>query len=347
MSEDLLQRLRRADPCPKPPRYDDAALTSRIAAITGDAREDSTTVSLDGAPADDRPRGGRRMWAPAIAAAAVAALVLAGVGTGLLRSQQPAATPGPVSALVGILWQSHSAGGAQRDLGYPLKIEPNGRFEQYLALCGSVLRGQLVIDGPRLTVTQAQVGDNGASCLMSPKINRRTRAVTELFTTLFTDTLTWTVHGDQLTLRNSNGLSVTYTRSAISPARTRRWSFHGLGISLPATWPADATQCGVPIKKTVIFPGAVERCELHGQPVLTSVRFGPYHPSFDPFRQPPAIVEGHLIDGTTADQYETGPGVRPAVAEVRIHRLDVSVIITSPSRTTVDHLTEQLYLTNP
>lgn len=46
------------------------------------------------------------------------------------------------------------------------------------------------------------------------------------------------------------------------PASQKRMVFHGLAIDVPAGWPLNATQCGAPIKDTVILPGLVPACLL-------------------------------------------------------------------------------------
>jgi hypothetical protein len=315
--------------------------------LSTDAHDVCDAVTLLARLGEERPRRRLSWWAPLTAAAAVA-VVAVGVTVGLAHGRHhPATTDTPVGELASINWQLTSLNGSTKLGGGYLWIEPNGRFAQSLPGCGAQLQGQLSITDTHLGITQTHLGSIGESCPVLPKPQPTDPAYTAGVKALWSGSLSWTLRGAALSLTNTDGTTATYTRSPRSPARTRQWTYHGLGISLPANWPANATKCGTPLKNTVFFPGPVEQCLIRRPAGVTSIQFGPYNPGVDPFPSRPAERDGLMIDGIVAQQRETGPTKKPQIVEERIRSLNVSVIIISPSRLEADNLSSLLYLTHP
>lgn len=300
---------------------------------------------LPAARADtNRRRRGR--WAPVTAAAAVIAVAV-GVAVGLAHNGRsgPPASDQTYGDVVGIQWQVHSVGGTPSGQGYGLYIEPNGRFGQNIGSCSSlqgklsITRTQLKIDHVRLSLGLCP----GVPTRPHPKQQQQATALKDMLT----GTLSWSIENGQLTLRKDAAPTIVYARSPNSPAHTRQWTFHGVGISLPASWPANAVRCGAPVQDTVIFPasGAQSSCGRVRPPGVTSVQFSAYDPSYDPFATPPPGQPGGvLIDRTTAIERSTGPNASLQIVEVQIRSRNVIVTITSPSRAKAFDLVSALYI---
>lgn len=97
MAEDVLARLRRADPCPQRPSYDEATLTTRISAITSATDAETETpvkVVADGR----RAPAGRRVHRLLLVAGAVLLVIAIGAITYARRggpNHHPPATVSP------------------------------------------------------------------------------------------------------------------------------------------------------------------------------------------------------------------------------------------------------------
>src|SRR5215467_7106234 len=107
--------------------------------------------------------------------------------------------------------------------------------------------------------------------------------------------VSWFAEDGRLTLRKDGVPAMVYTPFADSPAHTRQWTFHGVGISLPADWPSNAVRCGTPTTNTVIFPGAVTSCAYSRPAGVTSVEFRVFDANYDPFPSPPPSPPGTIL----------------------------------------------------
>lgn len=284
-----------------------------------------------------------RRWAPVAAGATIVALA-AGLTVGLSRhgrSGPPAA--GHANDLVGVQWQVRNVAGSRIAEGFGLRIEPNGRFAQNIGGCSS-LHGLLSITPTQLKIRQVQLAIG--LCPIVAGSTRLQQQQSAAVKAMLTGTVSWSIHDGLLTLRKDGVAPIVYRRSANSPAQTRQWSYHGVGISLPASWPANALRCATPITNTVIFPGPVDTCAYARPPGVTSVQFGPDDPAYNPFPTPPPGQPGtFLIDGVEASEFSSDPTEPLQVFEVRIPSRNVTVTITSPSRTEAANLMLQLYIT--
>lgn len=283
-------------------------------------------------------------WTPVAAAAAVVA-VAAGVVVGLAHNGRsgPPATSANTSDLVGIEWQAQSVDGAPAARGLTLKIEPNGRFWQNIGSCSSLL-GQLSITPTELKIDHARLSLGlcpGIPATPSPRQRQQAAALKHMLT----GTVSLSIQNGQLTLHKGGVPTIVYARSPHSPAHTRQWTFHGVGISLPASWQANTVRCGAPIANTVIFPGPVSSCTYPRPPGVTSVQFRAYDPTYDPFASPPPGVPGtFLIDGVEATERSTDPREPLQIVEIQLSSRDATVVIASPSRNEAFNLESQLYI---
>jgi hypothetical protein len=118
-----------------------------------------------------------------------------------------------------------------------------------------------------------------------------------------------------------------------------------VGITVPASWAANAVRCSTPIANTVIFPGTRSACAYVRPTGVTAVQFSADKPTYDPFPTPPPGEPGtFFIDGVESTDRSTDPAEPLQIVEIQIPSKDVTVTITSPSRTEAFNLESQLYI---
>jgi heat shock protein HslJ len=323
----------------------EADLRAALDELSADAPDVSVIL-----PSADVPYSPRRLrWLAAAAAAVVVAAVAVAVALTRNNSTPPAGRP--PTALVGIGWRLQSIGG-HPVTGRPnptFYIKPNGRFYQNrLGPCSSVL-GRLTGTPTALRIEHARLSFGMCPALYpkpGPAVARNNAALRHVLT----GTLSWTLDGDRLVLRKPGAPTLVYTRSPGSPAHVREWTYRGVGITLPATWPANAIRCGVPIQDTVILPGRPEStCQRARPSGVTSVELSGYRPGQPPldfFRGKPSFVRSRpserVIDGVTVvEQYARAPSGQYQglwVWEIQFRSRGVAVTIASPSRTLAANL---------
>lgn len=113
MAEDVLARLRRADPCPQLPSYDAATLSARITAITT-STDAATDTALDIAADDRRARAGRHVHRLVLVATVVVLVIAAAAITYAMRSRptnHPASSPAEPSPTPGADWKTFTDNG--------------------------------------------------------------------------------------------------------------------------------------------------------------------------------------------------------------------------------------------
>jgi hypothetical protein len=298
---------------------------------------------LPGIAVATAPRRQRlRRWAPVAAVLAVVAVAV-GVAVALARNDHSAPpTSGGPSNLVGIDWRVHSVGGTPAASRIRLKIEPNGRFGQNLGSC-MYLQGHLSIAGTLLKIEHVRQSSGLCPYIPTPSSEQQQQA--KALKDMLIGTVSWSIHDGQLTLSKAGVATIVYVRSPHSPAQTRQWTFHGVGVSLPASWQENAVRCSTPIANTVIFPGAVTSCTYPRPPGVSSVQFNAYDASYDPFAAPPPYPPaGFSIDGVETTERITDPRESLQIIEVQIRSRGVTVTITSPSRTEALNLESELYM---
>jgi hypothetical protein len=124
----------------------------------------------------------------------------------------------------------------------------------------------------------------------------------------------------------------------------RQWTFHGVGISVPASWPRNALHCKAPLTNTVVYPHQTRACAATGDTDATRVEFSRIDAP-DPV--PPTDSKGNPIeiDGTPAtESFRQLPDGRQA-AEVRVPSHNITITITSPDAGFAAHLAElEIYI---
>lgn len=130
---------------------------------------------------------------------------------------------------------------------------------------------------------------------------------------------------------------------------TRPYTFHGLTLDAPESWPLNATNCGVPLRDTVLVPGTVNLCGIPDPPRVSVVSFAEY---------PEDYLDGRLrvqnsakttttIDGRTVTKitgvsggrvgaYSTARG--DPIAVFVVPSLGISATIQSPERALVERI---------
>lgn len=310
------------------------------------------------APADVLPdrdgvgRSRRRYrWLAPAAAAAVAAAV--GISVALIGHQPagpPAAGRGDLAALLGVQWQLRAVGGRAVVPELPLQIEPNGRFGQNLGQCSSLL------GHAELTPTQVEIQRvrfSGGLCpapreAPSPEQQRRAAATVKAVRGTLSGILSWAVRGRTLVLSRPGALALSYTRARHSPVRTRQWTFHGVGITLPRAWPKNALRCATPITDTVIYPGNVNYCWARRPAGVSAVQFAPYRHVQSVLATQPGQPAHILVDGVPALERNAYPHSGPYrglhVIEMQIPSHNASIVISTPNGTEALQLSAAIYI---
>src|SRR5215475_8415453 len=205
---------------------------------------EAARVLPSAAPRAEQRRRQLHAWAPAGAAAAVVAIVV-----GLTVALSPDRGSGPPALgiragdLVGIQWQVRSVGGTSAAQTLVMEIEPNGRFFQNIGSC-SALEGQMSIALTKLKIEHVRL--SLGLCPIIPKETPLQQQQATALKAMLSGTVSWFAEDGRLTLRKDGVPAMVYTPFADSPAHTRQWTFHGVGISLPADWPSNAVRCGTP-----------------------------------------------------------------------------------------------------
>lgn len=315
--------------------------------------EDDLRAALDtlsqGAPAVDDVLPARdaqvpsRSW-PRLLAAAVVVAGVAVLAVVLTRSRgtHPAASTGYDRDLVAVLWRVESIDGQPPGAQLTMRIEPNGRFHQNFFAC-SGLEGRLMISAHQFVVNVVRpiIG-------LCPGLLHTTQAPARAAVALrhvFAGTVSWSIAGDHLTLTKAGAPTVVYVRT--SPTALRQWTYHGVGISVPANWTRNAQDgCGTPVANTVIYPHTVSSCATVRRPGISSVEFGPHVPG-DP--EPPHVgmPATTLVDGVRTTEFDARPALTntgPQTFVVWIPSRQVSITIIAPTRTAAARLEEQIYI---
>jgi hypothetical protein len=286
----------------------------------------------------------RRPWAGWLRPVAAALVVLAvAAGITFATSSQPAADKpmsGP-NAVVGVWWQlqrvngqHHGTGGASLDIGV------RGNFQQGLGLCEWV-SGRITVTPSVLQL--AHVRHVSASCIAVRGETSR-RFVTDL-RRLLRGNVNWSVSANTLTL-HAAGVTATYRPHPGSGTPSRQWTYRGVGISVPASWPRNAMRCDAPTTSTVIYPHPASACTAAGDMHATTVQFSPLD------GKPAKVVPADRRSPTEIDNTAATEGFRQLpdgrqVAEVRVPTHNVAVTITSPDPSLAAHLAEvEVYIVN-
>jgi heat shock protein HslJ len=273
-----------------------------------------------------------------------AALVTAGIAAGLALSSSsspPAAPRVDPNALVGVWWHLQHVNGHPADTNYhqlSLDVAVHGTFRQDLGGCESIA-GQLTITGDDLQLGQLQ--HQYGSCVT---LDQPDPAITNRLQRLLHGDVTWSVTGSTLTLRGS-GVTATYTPYPRSGTPSRQWTYRGVGISVPASWPANSRHCSAQITNTVLYLNQTRTCNPGPDTDVTTVVFSPLNAP-DPA---PEATGGKwnptAIDDTAAsERFRQLPDGRQ-VAEVRVPNHNARVTITSPDAGFAAHLAEfEIYI---
>lgn len=120
------------------------------------------------------------------------------------------------------------------------------------------------------------------------------------------------------------------TTSGVARPGYRQVDFHGLAIDVQSTWPLDATQCGHPVRDTVVLPGPVPACAGPRFASVSSVEF--VEDQFAGLRGTLTGVETGTfsLDGERATRL-TGRRDTFVVAVI-VPAVLAQVVISSPSR---------------
>lgn len=326
--------------------------------------EDELRAALDalsdGAPdsADVLPRGSvraahrrrRLVWLAPVAVA----LIVVGLAIGLAQRGDHTSRPsggGDPRDLVGVTWKVLTIDGQSPDQFLALKIEPNGRFYQGVGSCDG-LQGRL-----RLTETELVTTSRRPSFGLCPV--RRGEPAAERQTTatlgkIFRGSASWSLRNGRLTLSRSGAPTVVYGHNGRA-TELRQWTYHGVGISVPATWPKNAEFCDAATENTVIYPDAGHLlCGKQRAPGVSSVEFAAYNPQIDDHLPHAGVPSTVLIDGVEAREVVAPPSTRPGgrfanafVMSLVIASRGVTVTIAAPSSEAASNLEQQLYLVHP
>jgi hypothetical protein len=280
----------------------------------------------------------RRLVAALVPVAA--ALATAGIAVGIVVAQSSAPPadqhpPADSNSVVGVWWKLHQINGQDlnsKDLS--LDIDVHGNFEQTLGGC-EWLTGQFTVTPAtlRLDYVQHPIGDCSIAIPLPHNATKTALA------RLMHEDLVWSVSDSTLTLHGS-GVTATYTPYPLSGTPSRQWTYQGVGISVPASWPRNAIKCGAPTASTVIYPHAgTTYCYDVGDRTATTVAFAPIASTKDGLC-PTSACSPIEIDGTPAtEQFHRLPDGRE-IAEVRVPSRNVRVTITSPDPAFAAHLAE-------
>ena len=309
--------------------------------LLGDGAPDPADV----VPTRTVPAASRRnRWLAPIAAAAIVVAVAVGVKLHASSPDAPA-TPAGTGNLVAVVWQVDTIAGTAVPRGFTMQIQPNGNFWQNVGSCSSVTGDlsmtstQLVVHSSRLTV--------GLCPITLPYIPAQQLASQQL-RSLFTGTLTWSVSKRTLTVRGASGQMVTYTPIPGTPSHLRQWTFHGVGISVPRSWPANARHCGAPTTNTVLFPGATTDCSTSRPPGITTVEFSKPDSAISPLLSLPERSAFQMVDNVEVSEWTGSPASGPysglVVIQVHVPKR-ANLTIASPSRPEAVKLEATIYLT--
>jgi hypothetical protein len=150
------------------------------------------------------------------------------------------------------------------------------------------------------------------------------------------------------------------TPPSVSPsASTRESVFHGLAIDVPKSWPDNATQCGTPIRNTVVFPsGGTLSClklEPAGVTSVTWSALGGHHAPLASAKLTTLVIGGFsatrsvgvvhsptTIHGVPVNKHPSSVSTTHVV-DVRVPKLSTMVTIESPSAALADGLAGTLH----
>ena len=300
---------------------------------------DAPTVEsvMPGADKSSTSTKQRRLVAALVPVAA--ALATAGIAIGIVVAQSSAPpadqhSPADSNSVVGVWWKLHQINGQDlNSIDLSFDIDVHGNFEQTLGGC-EWLTGQVTVTPGTLRLDDVQhpIGDCSVAIPLPHNATKTALA------RLLHDDLAWSVSDSTLTLHGS-GVTATYTPYTLSGTPSRQWTYHGVGISVPASWPRNATRCSGPTTSTVIYPPAGTYCYYVGDRTATTVGFGPIASTKDGLC-PTSACSPIEIDGTPAtEQFHRLPDGRE-IAEVRVPSRNVRVTITSPDAAFAAHLAE-------
>jgi hypothetical protein len=199
----------------------------------------------------------------------------------------------------------------------------------------------------RITVTPsvlqlADVRHEAGICLA---VHAETRpAVAADLQRLLRGEVNWSVSANTLTL-HAAGLTMTYRPHPGSDTPSRQWTYRGVGISVPASWPSNRQHCAAPATSAVIYPREARTCTPAAQ-TATTVQFSSLATA------PDRSVACNRLSSTEIDGTPATEGSRPLPdgrtrAQVCVPSHHVQVIITSPDASLAAHLAElEIYLTH-
>jgi hypothetical protein len=294
------------------------------------------------------PQRASRRWlyrlAPVVAAAAVIALALTLVitgrpGTSSRGGPSGSSSNGATSDLVGIRWQVQTVGGKSADHGVALLIRANGWLDADYEVCGSV-RAQFMISSSHLTFERQQLPPQ--ACPEGHPLSNVSQMTIDAVDHMFFGTVSWSVRGDRLTLRKSGAPTIVYTRYPSVPATTRAWTFEGVGISVPASWPANHVRCSEPIADTVLLPAPRNACVTSRAPAVTSVEFSPSESLPDG----PQDWNSFSVDNVEAADQTRQPDKGLHEIDVLFPTRGVLVEIISPSQAEAQRLESTIFIVN-